>query len=122
MKILIDMNLSPVWESVLKDAGWEAVHWSRIGEPSASDKEIMAWAKTNGHVVFTHDLDFGAILAATKAECPSVIQVRTQDVNPRHMCDIIVSALGRFQEHLKRGALISIDEKKSRVRILPVND
>jgi predicted nuclease of predicted toxin-antitoxin system len=27
----------------------------------------MNWALTNGYIVFTHDLDFGAILAATQA-------------------------------------------------------
>lgn len=119
---MIDMNLSPIWERVLKDAGWEAVHWSCIGDPGASDKEIMTWAKTNEHVVFTHDLDFGSILAATKADCPSVVQIRIQDVNPHHIVDLVVSALGRFQEHLEKGALISIDENKSRVRILPMHD
>jgi predicted nuclease of predicted toxin-antitoxin system len=43
MKILINMNLSPEWVSVLKDAGHEAVHWSHIGEPSASDSKILSW-------------------------------------------------------------------------------
>ena len=122
MKLLIDMNLSPLWERVLKDTGWEAVHWSRIGDPSASDKEIMAWARTNEHVVFTHDLDFGAILAATAAKCPSVVQIRIQDVNPHHIRDLVVSTIGQFQKHLENGAIISIDENKARVRILPVND
>jgi predicted nuclease of predicted toxin-antitoxin system len=37
MKILINMNLSPEWVSVLKDAGHEAFYWSHIGEPSAPD-------------------------------------------------------------------------------------
>ena len=32
----------------------------------ASDKEIMIWAKEKGYVVFTHDLDFGALLAVSK--------------------------------------------------------
>ncbi len=31
MKILIDMNLSPSWTTVLDRHGWEAVHWSMIG-------------------------------------------------------------------------------------------
>ena len=26
----------------------------------------MAWARDNGHVVFTHDLDFGTLLALTR--------------------------------------------------------
>jgi len=27
MKLLVDMNLSPEWVGVLKEAGWETVHW-----------------------------------------------------------------------------------------------
>ena len=45
----------------------------------AEDSEIMAWASVNDFVVFTHDLDFGAILALTRAEGPSVVQVRNAE-------------------------------------------
>ena len=120
MKLLIDMNLSPEWVAVLRKEGWEAVHWSSIGDPGAPDREIMTWVKANGHIVFTHDLDFGAILAATKAESPSVFQIRTQDINPRHISDLVVSALKQFKNHLEGGALVSVDETKSRARILPL--
>jgi predicted nuclease of predicted toxin-antitoxin system len=41
MKILIDMNLSPEWVSILKKNGFEAVHWSTIGDPRAKDSVIM---------------------------------------------------------------------------------
>jgi hypothetical protein len=67
MKLLLDMNLSPDWVTTLIQAGWETVHWSSIGDFRANDSEIMAWAKQNGHVVFTHDLDFGSLLAITHA-------------------------------------------------------
>ena len=72
MKILIDMNLPPRWAKVFAGAGWEALHWSQVGAPTASDREIMAWARENGYIVFTHDLDFSALLAATqgnRTEC-----------------------------------------------------
>jgi predicted nuclease of predicted toxin-antitoxin system len=82
MKLLVDMNLSPEWVAILERAGWKAVHWSNVGDLRATDSEIMAWAKQNGRVVFTNDLDFGTALALTQAEGPSVIQVRTQDVTP----------------------------------------
>lgn len=32
MKVLIDMNLSPLWVQFFIDAGIEAVHWSTIGD------------------------------------------------------------------------------------------
>ena len=120
MKLLIDMNLSPEWIPVLEKAGFEAVHWSSVGELNATDETILSWAKLHDHVLFTHDLDFGAILAATKTKSPSVLQVRTQDINPHHIGDLVISVLNQFQDHLLRGALISVDEEKSRARILPI--
>ena len=122
MKLLIDMNLSPERITVLEGAGFDAVHWSTIGDVSAPDHEIMTWAKNNGYIVFTHDLDFGAILAATKTESPSVIQIRTQNINPHQISDFVVSVIKQFREDLRKGALISVDEKKSRARILPIKD
>jgi predicted nuclease of predicted toxin-antitoxin system len=122
MKLLVDMNLSPEWVRVLEEGGWEATHWSKIGDAGASDSEIMTWAKANGHVVFTHDLDFGAILAATKAQSPSVLQIRTKDVNPHHIRNLVISVLNQFKVQLEKGALVSVDESTSRARILPFNE
>lgn len=34
----------------------------------------MAYARANGLVVFTHDLDFGVLLALTRGAGPSVLQ------------------------------------------------
>lgn len=120
MKLMVDMNLSPEWVAVLKEAGWETVHWSRIGNPRAVDSEIMTWAKEHGHVVFTHDLDFGSLLALTQAEGPSVVQVRTQDVTPAAIGKLVVNALRQFQPELEQGALIVLDEARFRARILPL--
>src|ERR1017187_7926791 len=118
MKLLVDMNLSPDWVAVLEQAGWMAIHWSEIGNPRAADSEIMTWTKQNGHVVFTHDLDFGTMLALTQAEGPSVIQVRTQDVTPTAIGKLVVNALRQFQSQLEKGALIVLDEAQVRARVL----
>ena len=77
MKFLVDMNLSPKWCAILQAEGWESVHWSDVGSATAPDHEIMQHARNEGRVVLTHDLDFGAMLAATQAKGPSVVQVRT---------------------------------------------
>jgi predicted nuclease of predicted toxin-antitoxin system len=119
MKILLDMNLPPAWVDFLENHGIQAIHWSNVGSHSASDKEIMTWAKKHGYIVFTHDLDFGAILAASKDNGPSVIQVRTQNVMPNVIGSIVVKAINEFMAEIQSGALISIDVHKSRVRILP---
>ncbi len=59
------MNLSPDWVPFLHEHGLEAVHWSAVGAHTAPDSEIMQWARDNIRVVFTHDLDFGILLAHT---------------------------------------------------------
>ncbi len=120
MKILLEMNISPLWVEYLQKEGWEVAHWSQIGNIRAPDIEIMAWAKQNGYVVFTHDLDFGALLAATRAEGPSVIQIRIQDIFPEHLAARVNLILRQVQHVLDEGALIVIDEQKSRIRILPL--
>lgn len=119
MKLLVDMNLSPRWVSVLADAGVEATHWSMLGLISAPDSEIMAYAKLNEYVVLTHDLDFGAILAATHGEKPSVVQIRAEDVSPDVIGAQVVIALRQMAPELEEGALITVDPNRTRLRVLP---
>jgi predicted nuclease of predicted toxin-antitoxin system len=80
----------------------------------------MDWAKANGYVVFTHDLDFGMMLALTHDTGPSVIQVRAQNVLPGHLGPIVVAALRQYEESLANGALLVVEEGRNRVRILPL--
>jgi predicted nuclease of predicted toxin-antitoxin system len=120
VKILVDMNLSPLWVQALEDHDFAAIHWSSVGDGRAPDSEVMKWARENDHIVFTNDLDFGAILAITRATAPSVIQVRAQDVSPEHLSELVVRALRQHEEVLQQGALISIDEARLRSRILPL--
>ncbi len=120
MKFILDMNLSPAWVDVLEKAGHEACHWSTIGNPKATDHEIMAWALANRFVVFTHDLDFGAILAATKANAPSVVQVRTQNPVPHELDHLVLHVLDKYQSELSEGALVTVHVDRARVTLLPL--
>lgn len=120
MKILIDMNLSPEWTAVFSAANIESVHWSTIGNPRAEDIEIIDYARSHGYIVFTHDLDFGTILALTHATGPSVIQVRTQDILPSSLGNTLISVVRDNKSALDQGALIVVDEARARVRILPL--
>jgi predicted nuclease of predicted toxin-antitoxin system len=120
LRLLIDMNLSPEWISALRSNGFDAVHWSSVGDPRATDSAIMQWARDNGRVVFTHDLDFGTLLALTHASGPSVIQVRGENVLPKHMIGLVIAALAQYEAALPAGAIVVVEEKKCRVRILPL--
>jgi predicted nuclease of predicted toxin-antitoxin system len=120
MKILLDMNLSPDWVEFLRGEGFEAVHWSSVGDPRASDSVIMEWARNAGHVVFTHDLDFCALLAARQAAGPSVAQVRTQDVLPGAIGRDVVRVLRMRAATIEEGAIVTVDKVGARVRVLPI--
>ena len=113
------MNLSNEWVKLLEQAGWSAVHWSSVGGFDAEDQELMTWARDHNHIVFTHDLDFGTALALTHASAPSVIQLRGQRVLTEHVGPLVLAALRQYEAELDAGALIVIEESKSRVRILP---
>ena len=99
MKILVDMNLSPAWVTVLNNHAITAVHWSTVGDPRAEDSVIMDWAQAEG---------------------PSVIQVRTHDVTPEHLEPALIDVLENNRSALEAGCLIVLDETRSRVRILPL--
>ncbi|MEO8519957.1 MAG: DUF5615 family PIN-like protein [Acidobacteriota bacterium] len=121
MKLVVDMNLSPSWAARLTGLGFEAVHWSTIGVATAPDDEILAWAREHGFVVITNDLDFSAILAASSGQAPSVVQVRTQDLLSDAAVGFVAAALETFRGDIEAGALLSIDEGGTRVRMLPLH-
>ncbi|NBB74481.1 MAG: hypothetical protein GVY35_12475 [Bacteroidetes bacterium] len=122
MHVLIDMNLPPHWTVHFERAGHEARHGSEIGAPDATDRDIMHWARTHDHVVITHDLDFSALLAATQATSPSVIQVRADDVLSEALMETVLQAVGQFESELDEGALLSVDPTRARARVLPFGE
>ena len=120
LSILVDMNLPPAWVDWFEQQGWAAVHWSAIGDPRSTDRVILAWARDHQHLLFTHDLDFSAVLASSHASTPSVIQLRARDVTPDGSGSLILEALTSWETELRQGALVSVDETSRRVRILPL--
>jgi predicted nuclease of predicted toxin-antitoxin system len=51
MKLLLDVNLSPLLAIEMTSAGFETVHWSTVGAFNATDPELMAYAARHGYVV-----------------------------------------------------------------------
>jgi predicted nuclease of predicted toxin-antitoxin system len=121
MKLLIDMNLSPRWLGVLEAAGFEALHGSDVGPLDAPNAESMSFARNGDLVVLTHDLDFGAILAVTKGAKPSAVQRRAGDVSPEVAAAVVIAAPNAASADLERGALLTVDAARARIRLLPLS-
>lgn len=120
MRLILDMNLAPRWADFLEQAGFEAVHWSQVGAANATDVQIMKYSLDNGYWVITHDLDFGAILAASQLDGPSVIQLRASDISPEAIGHHLIHAIQTYQAELQSGALLTIDPARMRLSLLPL--
>ena len=120
MKLLVDMNLSPRWVLLLQHNQFEAVHWKDCGDPKAFDAELMAYAARDDYVVLTNDLDFGAILAVTHASKPSVVQIRSDNLNPDVIGEQVIRALRQMRDQLEAGALVNVEPQRTRLRVLPL--
>jgi predicted nuclease of predicted toxin-antitoxin system len=120
MKFLVDMNLSPLWVPFFASHELASVHWSTIGKPSAPDNEIMDFAVANEYIVFTHDLDFGILLAAHRLNGPSVIQLRSQEVLPSAIGEAVLRAIRAAKPHIEKGAIVTVDPVRQRIRLLPI--
>jgi predicted nuclease of predicted toxin-antitoxin system len=116
------MNLSPKWTEIFLANDINAIHWSSIGAVDASDEEIITYAKDNGYTVFTHDLDFSSVLAVTHSDKPSIIQIRIGDISPISSAQLIINAIQTASFDIEKGALITIDLNKTRLRILPLKE
>ena len=120
MKILIDMNLPPTLAELLTNAGIDAVHWYTLGKYDAIDDEIMAYARNHDYIVLTCDLDFNTILSVTHGVKPSVVLLRRTQIKAEQMINLLSSSIVLYSDALKNGAILIIDNKKARLRLLPL--
>jgi predicted nuclease of predicted toxin-antitoxin system len=114
------MNLGLGFVAELQALGIEAWHWSQVGALDAPDGVIMEWARREGFVVLTSDLDFGALLHSTNGVGPSVIQFRGSDLRVRAILGDLINVLDTFRDSLIKGALITVAGKRVRIVELPV--
>jgi predicted nuclease of predicted toxin-antitoxin system len=120
MKLLLDMNIPLKYAGLLNEKGIETLRWSEVGAPNASDMEIMAYARANNLIVLTFDLDFSTMLSITHDSKPSIAQIRASILYAEKSADFIADSLLRNADELEKGAILSIDIKNARIRLLPL--
>ncbi len=120
MKFLGDMGLAQSTLAWLRDNGHDAIHLRDQGLHRLSDSDITEKARKEGRVIITFDLDFGDIMAASGGTAPSVIILRLDDQRPQQVNSRLMQVLKESSEPLVKGAVISVDENRHRVRMLPI--
>lgn len=121
MRFLLDQNLPPRLAEFLQEAGHDAVHTSDYGLERASDEEVLDRAQAEGRVLISADTDFGTILASSRADAPSVIEVRRiSRRRAQALAFLLLANVDNLAEHLEAGSLVVLEERRVRIRRLPI--
>jgi len=56
----------------------------------------------------------------TSVNGPSVVQVRAHDVLPEHLEEVVVATIREYEPQLQQGAIVTVDESRGKVRMLPI--
>ncbi len=60
------------------------------------------------------------MLALTQEQGPSIIQLRGQQILPDSFQEVLANVIQKYEPELINGALLVIDETRTRVKILPI--
>jgi predicted nuclease of predicted toxin-antitoxin system len=120
MKFLADMGISKKTVLFLRSQGHDAIHLTEQAMQKAQDPIILLKARQEDRVLLTHDLDFSDLVAASGETLPSVITFRLRDMKPENVNLYLKNLLDSHSDALLQGAIVSINEAKTRLRLLPI--
>ncbi len=120
MRFLADMGISPKSVFRLRNLGHDAQHLYERGQERLHDPAILRNARKEGRILLTHDLDFGELMAASKAKLPSVVIFRLRNMRPECVNHYLDEIIAHHHDTLIKGVLVIVSEGHIRTRSLPI--
>ena len=71
-------------------------------------------------VLLTQDLDFSHLIALGGYDSPSLITLRMSITDPEFITSVLLEALPNIESALREGFAVTIDDKGTRARKLPI--
>ncbi len=113
MRILLDTCVWGGATAALAEAGHDVL-WAGDWPDDPGDEEILARALADGRVLVTVDKDFGEL--AILRGVPHAGIVRIVQFPARDQARVILEVVRRYANDLGRGALITVDSARVRIR------
>jgi predicted nuclease of predicted toxin-antitoxin system len=120
MKLILDEAMPVRTAGCLREAGLDAQHIIELGMGGAPDEAVLAKAREFDAALATFDSDFHRLLATAGATGPSVIRIRIEGLKGPQLADLLMDVVERTREELLAGAVLSVNEKRIRLRRLPI--
>jgi len=120
MRFLADMGVSQRVVTWLRAQGHDATHLRDEGLQQLENGDIFTKAFRESRLILTWDLDFTEILALSKTGTVSAVVFRLMNTRSDHVIERLGRVLLESAQDLEEGAIISVEEGRHRVRLLPL--
>jgi predicted nuclease of predicted toxin-antitoxin system len=104
----------------LHEQGHDATHLRDEGLQKLENGAIFTKAFRESRIILTWDLDFTEILALSKTGTVSAVVFRLMNTRSTHVVERLERVLSESAQDLEEGAIISVEEGRHRVRLLPL--
>jgi len=118
LKFLVDMPVTPQAVEHLEAKGHGAIHASTIGLEAAPDSELLNWARAEGRIVITADLDYPRLLALLGADRPGLILFRGGSYSDVEMLALLDRVLAQSDTLDLERSITVVDQHRIRRRSL----
>jgi predicted nuclease of predicted toxin-antitoxin system len=120
MRFLADMGVS--WRVVewLRDNGHDAIHLREQQLHRLPNGGVFAKAADEQRIILTWDLDFTEIVALSNTRIVSAIVFCLLNTRSTNVIRRLARVLTESVRDLEEGAVISVEESRHRVRLLPI--
>jgi predicted nuclease of predicted toxin-antitoxin system len=113
VKVLLD---TCIWGGTLRtlEAAGHDVVWTGNWDKDPGDEEILSIAHREGRVLVTLDKDFGELAILFRQPHSGII--RLVNLSSQEQGEVCLKVLARYETNLSRGALITAERDRVRVR------
>ena len=120
IQLLAEMKISPQTVTFLQQQGWDMIRVSEVLPATASDSEILEFARREERVIVTQDLDFSTLLALSGYNQPSLITLRLLASDPDTVNQKLIEVLPTIKQELEEGCAVTMEDTVVRICRLPI--